>query len=182
MSTSFIPLIKRSLILFQDNFNRGAGVNELMGPNWDVESFGGVIGVIINNNFARGNGGGGRAFVSTSVGSFGVDQYVQYTPQQTVTGKIYDWYLRGGAIRMVMPMSNTAFLTLRVYGATPFDTGIVPSVFDTIRLEAVGEAFKIRINGSIVYTGTVPGSAVAGQPGFRMSINIDADDFEAGEL
>lgn len=177
MSTIYIPYPSAPLpIVFTDNFNRGAGLSVTLGSNWSVESG----GPIVNNNFARGQGTG-RAFVSTSVGSFGQKQYVQYKPYTYRNGGTYNWWLRGGSVRMACPSITNALLSLRVYNSNQFDTGIVPSLFDTIRLEVDGTNFSIKRNGNVVWTGTLTTSPDPGQPGFSCSLNMDIDDFEAGE-
>jgi len=164
-------------IVFADNFNRGAGISEPLGSNWSVET----NGPIINDNVARGQGSG-RAFVDTSVGNFGSNQYTQFKPSNFGNGKSFDWYLRGGLVWMVLPSLTGSYLTLRVYNSNQFDTGVTVSLGDVVRIEAVGTAFTIKKNGAVVWTGTLTSAANPGQPGFRASINLDIDDFEAGEL
>lgn len=164
-------------IVFTDDFNRGVGISEGLGSNWNVEP----SGPIINNNFARGSGSG-RAFVSASVGSFGANQYVQFKPSNFGNGKNFDWYLRGGLVWMALPSITGSYLTLRVYNSNQFDTGVTVSLGNVVRIEAVGDAFTIKRDGLVVWTGTLNSPADPGQPGFRSSLNLDIDDFEAGEF
>lgn len=170
-------------LVFQDNFNHGAGVNDALGANWDSN------GLFVYNNVAHGvTGALNYAYVSSSVGTFGANQYVQFQPnnylQSGSTSGNFAVFLRGGLCHMVWPVLASSYLSMRVYNANVFDTTIVPSIFDVVRFEAFGTALRIKLNGSLVWSGTSTNTdgTTVGQPGFGMTINLDGDNFECGEL
>ena len=178
MGTTVVPLLKSSApFVFQDNFNRGAGVNEALGSNWTGTA------IVANNNFAKA-ASTGSVYVASSVYTFGANQYVQFQPYTYGNGKTYQLWLRGGLCQMAWPTLTSSYLSMRVYNANVFDTTIVPSIFDVVRFEAFGTELRLKLNGSIVWTGTSTNTdgTTVGQPGFGMSINHEADNFECGEL
>ncbi|CAB4146685.1 hypothetical protein UFOVP1008_39 [uncultured Caudovirales phage] len=163
--------------VFQDNFNRGAGVSTGLGTNWDSTA------IIAQDNYAMGSTDG-SAYVSAGAHTFGSNQYVQFQPYSWGNGKSYHLYLRGGLCHMVWPTLTGSNLSMRVYDANVFDTTIVPLIYDVVRFEAFGAILRIKLNGTTVWTGTSTNTSgsIVGQPGFGMSTNQLADNFECGDL
>lgn len=85
---------------------------------------------------------------------------------------------------MVWPTLTGSNLSMRVYDANVFDTTIVPLIYDVVRFEAFGAILRIKLNGTTVWTGTSTNTSgsIVGQPGFGMSTNQLADNFECGDL